>query len=314
MVDSSSRLKIRHVCLMTSLWLTKSNITTYDSTALSLLTPRNVQKVDFWSVWKNILLDRLHSQTDWRQTAIGNTVSSDWFFASHQQSFSYKGASLPGWTSTKLGLMFLLKDTTQWRRWGSNPRPLGLESNTLPLSHCAPFFTCVTCKMLSLSFSLWQSIWTSSTGAVKNKFKDIRPDFILVNLQSLLLYFFWKSKKNSKIIFIFYPPTLMPRLHLLRSSYDLFIYDFPYDFFGIVGGYKLRRNWLHCLRSPYDFFRRQTRTKPYRDLTNIVRRPQGCDAVIVLSSRPPYTNRTMPVRWPCGSRKESVLMHGFKRP
>ena len=31
----------------------------------------------------------------------------------------------------------LLKDTTQWRRWGSNPRPLGLESSTLLLSHCA---------------------------------------------------------------------------------------------------------------------------------------------------------------------------------
>ena len=29
--------------------------------------------------------------------------------------------------------------TTQWRWWGSNPRPLGHESNTLPLSHCAPF-------------------------------------------------------------------------------------------------------------------------------------------------------------------------------
>ena len=32
----------------------------------------------------------------------------------------------------------LLKDTTQWRRWGSNPRSLVLESSTLPLSHCAP--------------------------------------------------------------------------------------------------------------------------------------------------------------------------------
>ena len=30
----------------------------------------------------------------------------------------------------------LLKDTTQWRRWGWNPPPLGLESSTLPLSHC----------------------------------------------------------------------------------------------------------------------------------------------------------------------------------
>ena len=28
----------------------------------------------------------------------------------------------------------------------------------------------------------------------------------------------------------------MPRLHLLRSSYDLSVYDFLYDFFGILGG------------------------------------------------------------------------------
>ena len=49
-----------------------------------------------------------------------------------------KGRVFLGWTSTKLGLMFLLKDTTQWRWWGLNPRPLGLESSTLPLSHCVP--------------------------------------------------------------------------------------------------------------------------------------------------------------------------------
>ena len=49
-----------------------------------------------------------------------------------------KGRVFLGWTSTKLGLMFLLKDTTQWCRWGSNPRPFSLESSTLPLSHCAP--------------------------------------------------------------------------------------------------------------------------------------------------------------------------------
>ena len=41
------------------------------------------------------------------------------------------------WTSTiSKDLCVLLKDTTQWRRWGSNPRPFGLESRTLPLSHC----------------------------------------------------------------------------------------------------------------------------------------------------------------------------------
>ena len=49
-----------------------------------------------------------------------------------------KGRVFSGWTSTKLGLMFLLKDTTQWRQWGSNPQLLGLKASTLPLSHCAP--------------------------------------------------------------------------------------------------------------------------------------------------------------------------------
>ena len=35
--------------------------------------------------------------------------------------------------------VFCSRTTTQWRRWGSNPRPLGLLSSTLPLSHCAPY-------------------------------------------------------------------------------------------------------------------------------------------------------------------------------
>ena len=40
----------------------------------------------------------------------------------------------------------------------------------------------------------------------------------------------------------------------------------------------LQRMRLQCLRSLCDFFRRQTRTKPYRDLEDIV------DKVIVQSS------------------------------
>ena len=77
----------------------------------------------------------------------------------------------------------------------------------------------------------------------------------------------------------------VPRLHLLRLSYDLFVYNFHYDFFGIVGGFKLRRMCLNCLRSPYDFFRRQNRTKPYRDLADISRQPQGYRTIIVLTSQ-----------------------------
>ena len=40
--------------------------------------------------------------------------------------------------------MFLLKDTSQWRQWGSNPRHLCLKSSTLPLSHYAPIAACDT--------------------------------------------------------------------------------------------------------------------------------------------------------------------------
>ena len=53
---------------------------------------------------------------------------------------------------------------------------------------------------------------------------------------------------------------------------------------------------LRFLRSPYDFFWRQTRTKLYGDLADMVRQPQGYRTIIVLSSKPPYINRKMPVR------------------
>ena len=114
----------------------------------------------------------------------------------------------------------------------------------------------------------------------------------------------------------------MPLLHLPRSSYDLFVYDFPYDFFGIVGGYKLRRMYLHCLRSPYAFFPLQTRTKPYRDLADIIRQPQGYRTIIVLSSRPPRKSHdacTTTLRKSQGVGTLTVQLlcdyvHGFKRP
>ena len=51
-----------------------------------------------------------------------------------------KGRVFLCWTSTKLGYIKVScsRTTTQWRRWGSNPRHLGFESSPLPLSHCAP--------------------------------------------------------------------------------------------------------------------------------------------------------------------------------
>ena len=108
----------------------------------------------------------------------------------------------------------------------------------------------------------------------------------------------------------------MPRLYLTQSLYDLFVYDFPYNFFGIVGGYKLRCMCLHC-----DFFRLQTRTQSFRDLADIVLQPQGYRAVIVLSSQPPYINHTITLRLRKSQGVDTLTMqlsynyvHGYKRP
>ena len=48
--------------------------------------------------------------------------------------------------------MFLLKDTSQWRGLGSNPRPLDLKSSTLPLSHCVPIGSNIECSSFSTYF------------------------------------------------------------------------------------------------------------------------------------------------------------------
>ena len=56
-----------------------------------------------------------------------------WFFTSHQQSLSYKGTGLPGWTSTKLGLLCLAQEhnaVTLVRLEPGAPRPQVKHSTT----------------------------------------------------------------------------------------------------------------------------------------------------------------------------------------
>ena len=64
-----------------------------------------------------------------------------------------------------------------------------------------------------------------------------------------------------------YVVSFMPRLHLPWASNDLYVYDFLYDFSGIVGGYKLRIKCvcLHGLPSPFVL---SFGTRPYRDYLN----------------------------------------------
>ena len=55
-----------------------------------------------------------------------------------------KGRVFLGWTSTKLGLMFLFKDTMQWRQWGSNRGP-SVSSQALYHWATAPLLTLISC-------------------------------------------------------------------------------------------------------------------------------------------------------------------------
>ena len=107
---------------------------------------------------------------------------------------------------------------------------------------------------------------------------------------------------------------LMPSSHLPRTPCDKFVYDFPCDFGGIVGGYELRHMCSHCLRASCDFFNGAsgaTRGKSVQrlcgDCTEIVQCQCSCRAVFATSARKSYGARagiglrTVPVRGLCNS-------------
>ena len=96
-------------------------------------------------------------------------------------------------------------------------------------------------------------------------------------------------------------------------------------FFGVVGGYKLRRMCLHCLRSPYDFFS----NKLGQNLTETLRTSYDNRKVIVHSScylhdLPIYIYKSHDARamtlwkWQGAGTLTVQLscnyVHGFKRP
>ena len=95
-------------------------------------------------------------------------------------------------------------------------------------------------------------------------------------------------------------PVLMPSSHLPRTPCDKFVYDFPCDFLGIVGGYTGYGICVHIVfghraissKGP----RRQPGVNPYRDCAEIVRKSCNVITVAVQSPQPPHGNRTEPVR------------------
>ena len=95
-----------------------------------------------------------------------------------------KGQVFLGWTSTKLGLMFLLMDTMQWCRWGLNLRPLGLESSTQPLNHLLFFMITTMAKHITLLRNKWLII------------HKLQLTFLLLNENICFGCFIWWIRKK----------------------------------------------------------------------------------------------------------------------
>ena len=98
--------------------------------------------------------------------------------------------------------------------------------------------------------------------------------------------------------------------HLPRTLCDKFVYDFPCDFLGIVGGYGLWHMCSHCLRASCNFFygasgatRGRSVQRLCGDCTEIVR----YRAVVVQSPQ----LRTEIVRSPCGDRPSHGVRAGI---
>ena len=87
-----------------------------------------------------------------------------WFFTSHQQSFSYAGTGIH-WLNQYLARINVScsRTTRQWGRRGSNTRLLGLESSTLPLSHCAPYISVVHHLVNVTRTTSWMNTYTKSS-------------------------------------------------------------------------------------------------------------------------------------------------------
>ena len=80
--------------------------------------------------------------------------------------------------------------------------------------------------------------------------------------------------------------------HLPRTPCDKFVYDFPCGFWGIVGGYGLRRMCSHCLRASCDILygpsgasRGKSVQRLRGDCTEIVQSQWSCRAVSAASRR-----------------------------
>ena len=78
----------------------------------------------------------------------------------------------------------------------------------------------------------------------------------------------------------------MPSSHLPQALSDKWVYNFPNDFSGLVGGHGLWRMHSHCLMALCNFLYKHLATpwaKPYRGCAKIVWKSCNAGAVAVQS-------------------------------
>ena len=92
----------------------------------------------------------------------------------------------------------------------------------------------------------------------------------------------------------------MPQLYLLRASYDLFVYDFRYDFSGIVGVSKLRRMYILYDHPAISFRDRpgQPLQRPCRNRTEAAQSSCSHRVIFTTSAQKLYYTRAMSLRVP----------------
>ena len=100
--------------------------------------------------------------------------------------------------------MILLKDTTQWPRWSSNPRPLGLESSALPLSHCAPWLHLCFISKNSLFYNGMASGAIFSSGKLVSAVTDDRVSILMCSIQQINKRIWDLKKKQAQLYIWFY--------------------------------------------------------------------------------------------------------------
>ena len=116
----------------------------------------------------------------------------------------------------------------------------------------------------------------------------------------------------------------MPSSHLPRTPCDKFVYDFPCDFLGIVGGYRLRHMCSHCLRASCNFFFGASgATRGYSvqrlcgDCAEVVQCQCSCRPVSAASAqkscgaRAGIGLRTVPVRGLCNATYDMSTVYGL---